>query len=62
MDRFPPAEDGAQYELTAIARNLDDLPPTGPPAKYPELLSKPLFWTLAALVVLIAFVGWLLVG
>jgi hypothetical protein len=62
MDRFPPAEDGPRYELATIARSLDDLAPEEPPPRYPELISRPLLWTFAAVFVLVAFVGWLLVG
>ena len=61
MDRFPPAKDGPRYEMHAIGRTLDDLDPREH-ADEPGDVWGPLFWTLSGLLVLMAFVGWLLVG
>ena len=60
MDRFPPAEDGPQYELIALARTLDDLTFAEQTAPRPGGIVEPLIYVTLALVALLAFVGWLL--
>ena len=60
MQRFPPAEDGPQFELASIGRTLDDLEPeekTGPSRGL-----FPLLWSAAALLALIVFLAWLLLS
>ena len=61
MDRFPPAEDGPRYEMLAIARALDDIAPRDRAYEAGDLWG-PLLWSLTGLLLLMAFVGWLLVG
>ena len=61
MDRFPPAEDGPRYEMQAIGRALEDLAPRDRASEAGDPWA-PLFWSLAGLLLLMAFVGWLLVG
>jgi hypothetical protein len=62
MDKFPAAEDAPSYELQSIGRTLDDLTPEEETAPRPGGVAKPLVWSFLALLALIAFVGWLLVG
>ncbi|HWF77639.1 MAG TPA: hypothetical protein VN694_10740 [Caulobacteraceae bacterium] len=60
-DRVPAAQDGARFELEAIGRALDDLSPAQqrrPPASVRARLE----WSAAAIIALIVFLGWLLVG
>jgi hypothetical protein len=61
MDRFPPAKDGPRYQMLAIGRTLDDLDPREHTNDAGDVWG-PLFWTFSGLVLLMAFVGWLLVG
>jgi hypothetical protein len=62
MDRFPPAEDGPRYEIQSVGRTLDDLEPSEEIAPRPGGFLRPLVWVGLALMALMAFVGWLLVG
>jgi hypothetical protein len=62
MDRFPPAEDGPSYELQSVGRTLDDLTPQEETAPRPGGIARPVMWSFLALLALVAFVGWLLVG
>jgi len=61
MHRFPPAKDGPRYEMQAIGRTLDDLDRREDAYADGDVWA-PLFWSFAGLLVLMAFVGWLLVG
>jgi hypothetical protein len=59
-DRFPAAHDGPLFELEAIGRTLDDLSPR---ASRPRRgVGAKLAWAAGALLALVAFMGWLLVG
>jgi hypothetical protein len=60
-DRIPAAHDGPLFELDTIGRTLDDLSPAEQ-RRPPRGVRFKLEWTAAALVALVAFVGWLLVG
>ena len=60
-DRVPAARDGPQFELEAIGRTLDDLSPAQK-RKPPQGVRFRLLWAGAALVALMAFMGWLLVS
>ncbi len=60
-DRFPAAQDGPEFQLHAIGRALDDLSPAEQ-RKPPRAVRARLTWAAAALVALMAFVGWLLFG
>jgi hypothetical protein len=62
MDKFPPAEDGPQYELASIGRTMEDLSPDEHVAPRPGGILVPLLWTALALIALMAFIGVLLVG
>jgi hypothetical protein len=62
MDAFPASFDGPEYELQSIARSLEDLTPAETAAPRPDGVMRPLFWTAAALVALMTFVGWLLLS
>jgi hypothetical protein len=62
MDRFPAAEEAPSYELQSVGRTSDDLTPQEETAPRPGGVAKPVIWSLVALLALIAFVGWLLVG
>ena len=59
MNTLTPAR-GPRFEIQAIARRLDDLPPDDVAA--PRDIVVPLVFTAVALIALMAFVGWLLVG
>jgi hypothetical protein len=61
MGRFPSAEHGPRYEMQAIGRALDDTAPRDR-AYEARHIWEPLVWSLAGLLLLMAFVGWLLVG
>jgi hypothetical protein len=61
-DRFPAAANSAEYELHSTGRTLDDLSPQERTAPRPGGVRAPLVWVALALAVLLAFVGWLLVG
>ena len=61
MDRFPPAKAGPRYEMQAVGRALDDLGPREHDYEAGEVWG-PLFWTFSGLLLLMAFVGWLLVS
>ena len=61
MDRFPTAEAGPRYEMQAIGRALDDIAPKDRAYEARDIWEA-LFWSLAGLLLLMAFVGWLLVG
>jgi hypothetical protein len=60
MDKFPPAEDGPHFELQSIGRTLSDLPPSSPPRRGGAGLR--LVPVAVAVLALLVFVGWLLVG
>jgi hypothetical protein len=60
MQRFPPAEDGPRFELLSVGHTLDDLDPSDHAAPFPGVF--PLIWSVAALLALIAFMGWLLIS
>jgi hypothetical protein len=62
MQRFPPAEDGPRFELLSVGHTLDDLDPADEVAPRPGNAILPLVWSPAALLALIAFMGWLLVS
>jgi hypothetical protein len=62
MDRFSAAEDGPQYELIALARTMNDLTPAEATVPEPTGLTPELIWAAITLLVMLAFVGWLLVG
>ncbi|HTX49169.1 MAG TPA: hypothetical protein VME40_07245 [Caulobacteraceae bacterium] len=62
MDRFPPAEDGPRYEIQSVGRTLDDMEPNDEIVPRPGGVLKPLAWVALALLALMAFVGWLLIG
>ena len=62
MDAFPASFDGPEYELQSIARSLEDLTPAEMSAPRPGGVMRPLVWTVAAIVALMAFVGWLLLS
>jgi hypothetical protein len=62
MGTISPARGGPRLELHAIARSGDDLPPA---ANAPQPLKRqlaPLAWFVIVVIVLMAFVGWLLIG
>jgi hypothetical protein len=61
MDRFPPAENAPRRELQSIGRTLNDL---GAASEAPLVrdLWTPLLWSSAALLTILAFVVWLLIG
>jgi glutathione S-transferase len=60
-DRVPAAHDGPLFELGAIGRTLDDLSPAqkGEPRRGAR---AKLIWVAAAVLALVAFMGWLLVS
>jgi len=60
MDAFPPARDGPRFEIQAIGRSLEDLTPAE--VAVPRDVVVPMLFTALALIALMAFVGWLLVG
>jgi len=60
MNRFPPAENGPQYELSALVRTMDDLTPEEEWAPRAGGVTAPLVYVGIATVTLLAFVGWLL--
>jgi hypothetical protein len=60
-DRVPAARDGPIFELESIGRTLDDLSPADKSKRTRGVRAK-LIWVTAALVALMAFVGWLLFG
>lgn len=60
MQRFPPAEDGPRFELLSVGQTLDDLDPGDHAAPLAGVF--PLLWSVAALLALIAFMGWLLIS
>ena len=60
MQRFPPAEDGPQFELASIGRTLDDLEPSEKVAATRGLF--PLVWSALSLLALICFMTWLLLS
>ena len=61
MNRFPPAENGPQYELVALARAMDDLAPGEEAAPRADVFT-PLIFAGCGLLALIMFFGWLLVS
>ena len=61
MDRFPPAKDGPQFELSSIGRALADMTAEERTAPSGDGV-RVLIFTGLALLVLLLFVGWLLVG
>jgi hypothetical protein len=60
-DRFPAAEDGPEFQLRSVGHSLDDLSPAERRLP-PEAVRARFMWATAALIALIAFVGWLLVA
>ena len=60
-DRVPAAQDGPLFELEAIGRTLDDLSPAQK-RRPPVGVRFRLEWSAAAVVALVVFLGWLLIG
>jgi hypothetical protein len=60
-DHVPAAQDGPLFELEAVGRALDDLSPAQK-RRPPQGVRFRLEWSAAALIALIAFLGWLLVS
>jgi hypothetical protein len=62
MDSFPPGEEGPRYEMMSIGRSLSDTAVARRATLPPRVIIAQLCWTALAVVALMAFVGWLLVG
>jgi hypothetical protein len=62
MQRFPPAQNGPHYELTSLARTIDDLSLGETEAPRPGGAISPLVCTALATLTLIAFMIWLLLS
>ena len=60
-DRFPAAQDGPLFELEAIGRTLNDLSPAER-RRPPRGVRAKVAYVAGALLVLVAFMGWLLIG
>jgi hypothetical protein len=60
MDQIHPAPTTEHREMQTIGRSLEDLSPSDRPQE--RAVWGPVLWSAAGLVVVIAFVGWLLVG
>ena len=56
-DRVPPAQGGPRFELLSIGRTLDDLAPAEKQSPLEGVRSK-LMWSAAALLALMAIMGW----
>ena len=60
MERINPAPTTEHREMQSIGRTLADLSPSDLPQE--RAVWGPVLWSAAGLVVIMAFVGWLLVG
>jgi len=61
-DRVPGEDPAPRYELQTVGRSLDDSYPLDRSPTQRGGVRHPVLWMAILLVVLLAFVGWLLVG
>ena len=61
MDDYTTTADRSRYEMQTTGRALDDLAPRDRAYDARDVWA-PLFWSFAGLILVMAFVGWLLVG
>jgi len=61
MDRFPPAKTTPQSEMQSVGRTMEDLAAAQKASSRPGGILKPLLFVAATIVVLLAFLDWLVV-
>ena len=59
MDKILPAPTTERREMQLIGRSLDDTPDIG---GIPRDIVRPMLWAALGLSIMIAFMGWLLLG